>query len=85
MNRSGSFLGEEAQRGSLVGSAFFQKKKLTLDIVGFKIKEVSQYKKQPVCQVCFKSFTGTNRQHHCRACANAVCNDCSRSEINKER
>ena len=43
------------------------------------------YKKQPYCVICLRNFTNFFRQHHCRICANACCNDCSRSIINKER
>lgn len=29
------------------------------------------------CMICCKNFTLFFRQHHCRACGNIVCDDCS--------
>ena len=50
-----------------------------------ELKGKELYKKQPFCYICSRNFTTTFRQHHCRVCVNAVCNDCSRSMVNKER
>lgn len=66
-----------------IGSSSKKFVNITLPDVELKGKE--QYKKQPYCMICFRNFTTTFRQHHCRVCVNAVCGDCSRSMVNKER
>lgn len=45
----------------------------------------SSYKKQQYCTVCFRTFSTTFRQHHCRVCANAVCSECCGGRINGEK
>lgn len=42
-----------------------------------KVGWVLNYK-QRNCLICFSSFGLFNRKHHCRACGNLICNDCSR-------
>ncbi|OQS00939.1 hypothetical protein THRCLA_05823 [Thraustotheca clavata] len=32
---------------------------------------------QPTCYVCARSFTQLRRKHHCRACGNVICKQCS--------
>jgi hypothetical protein len=49
------------------------------------LKSKDKYNKQPQCTICYQPFTTTIRQHHCRVCADAVCGDCSKWEVNGER
>ena len=35
------------------------------------------WKSSPTCEVCILPFTLTQREHHCRVCAKAVCHGCS--------
>lgn len=65
-----------------VGSA---KKFVSLSLPDVPVKGKEAYKKQPYCMICYRNFTTTFRQHHCRICANSCCADCSRSLVNKER
>ena len=61
------------------------KKFVNITLPDIELKGKEMYKKQPYCMICFRNFTTTFRQHHCRVCVNAVCADCSRSMVNKER
>jgi hypothetical protein len=58
---------------------------VTLNLSDLALRGKEHYKKQPYCVICLRTFTNFFRQHHCRVCANAVCGDCSRSVINRER
>ena len=77
-----SFMGSFKLANSVLGTSG-NKKVLNLEVKGLKMYDKDKYKKQEQCQVCFMKFTTRKRQHHCRICANAVCSDCSPSNINK--
>eukprot|EP01059_Diplonema_ambulator_P026785 TRINITY_DN4421_c0_g1_i1.p1 TRINITY_DN4421_c0_g1~~TRINITY_DN4421_c0_g1_i1.p1 ORF type:complete len:397 (+),score=83.36 TRINITY_DN4421_c0_g1_i1:48-1238(+) len=35
----------------------------------------------PTCEACTIPFTATNRRHHCRACGEVFCGNCSRAKM----
>ena len=39
------------------------------------------WKSSPTCEVCILPFTLTQREHHCRVCAKAVCHGCSPGQV----
>jgi len=46
------------------------------DCVGWVLNEC-----MPECMICAKEFGSFRWKHHCRACGNIVCDDCSKEDI----
>lgn len=64
---------------------FLEKTKLKLinsylDNIREKKVEWVQEKHVSVCDACYDSFSLTKRKHHCRACGNVFCDNCTKNK-----
>lgn len=48
-----------------------------LDNINEKKVEWVQEKHVSTCDTCYEAFSFTKRKHHCRACGNVFCNNCT--------